>query len=53
VVDMSAVGDTQFPAIDWSDWQEISREVHPAAPGDSAGYTLRILDRVSRAAHGP
>jgi dihydrofolate reductase len=28
-IDLSPQGDTWFPPVDWSQWQEISREDHP------------------------
>ena len=39
-------GDTSFPAINPAEWQEVAREVHDAGPKDSAGFTLRTLDRL-------
>ena len=32
-------GDTRFPAIDKSQWDEVSRVSHPAGPDDSAAFT--------------
>jgi dihydrofolate reductase len=45
-VDMDVAGDTFFPAINPAEWQEIAREVHMAGTNDSAGFTLRTLDRL-------
>ncbi len=45
-VDMDVVGDTFFPPIDPGEWQEVAREIHGVGPGDSAGFTLRTLDRL-------
>jgi dihydrofolate reductase len=45
-VDMVADGDTHFPMPDPEHWREVSSEAHPAAPGDTAGFTLRVLDRI-------
>jgi dihydrofolate reductase len=44
-VDLTVEGDTHFPRLDPDEWTEISREVHPQAAGDSAGFVLRVLDR--------
>jgi dihydrofolate reductase len=45
-VGMDVSGDTFFPDIKPADWQETAREVHVAGLSDSAGFTLRTLDRV-------
>lgn len=44
-IDMEADGDTFLPPLDEAEWEEAVREVHAAGPRDSAGYTLRILNR--------
>jgi dihydrofolate reductase len=44
-VDVTVEGDTLFPHLDKSLWQEVATESHAAEPGDTAGYELRILDR--------
>ena len=44
-VDLEIEGDTYFPRIEPGQWQETAREVHPRGPNDSAGFTLRVLDR--------
>lgn len=46
-VDMEADGDTCLPAVHEADWEETARVAHAAGPEDSAGYTLRILNRRS------
>jgi dihydrofolate reductase len=46
-VDVVVEGDTYFPSFDRSLWQEVSKEIHEPGVGDTAGYTLRILDRKS------
>lgn len=46
-VDLEVEGDTLFPAIDPGQWQEVVREVHPRGPNDSAGFVLRVLDRMT------
>ena len=50
-VDMAVDGDTHFPAADPSHWREVSREVYERGPKDSAGFVLRVLDRVGTAVH--
>jgi dihydrofolate reductase len=47
-VDLDVDGDTRFPALDPSEWTEVAREVHPRGERDSAGFTLRILDRMTK-----
>ena len=44
-VDLEVEGDTYFPRIEPGQWHETAREVHPRGPNDSAGFTLRVLDR--------
>ena len=46
-VDLEVEGDTYFPHVDSAEWREVWREVQPRGPGDSAGYTLYILERIS------
>lgn len=46
-VDLEVMGDTHLPPIHDHEWQETAREVHPRGPKDSAGFTLRVLDRIS------
>jgi dihydrofolate reductase len=46
-VDLEVDGDTVFPTLDPS-WKEISREVHPRGEKDSAGFVLRVMERVSQ-----
>jgi dihydrofolate reductase len=48
-VDLYADGDVFFPPIEPWQWRESSREVHPRAEGDDAGFVLRVLDRKSSA----
>jgi dihydrofolate reductase len=45
-VDLAVAGDTHFPAISLEDWQETGRESYAAGANDSAGFTLRTLDRL-------
>jgi dihydrofolate reductase len=44
-VDLDVAGDTHFPEVRPEEWQEISREIHPRGPKDSASFVLRVLDR--------
>jgi dihydrofolate reductase len=45
-VALDVAGDTSFPAVNPTEWQEVAHEVHDAGPKDSAGFTLRTLDRL-------
>ena len=45
-VHMSVDGDTRFPALDPSAWQEVSRENFEKGERDDAGFTVRILQRI-------
>ena len=45
-VDMDVMGDTHFPRLAPGEWHEIARERQEAGPNDSAGFTLRTLDRL-------
>lgn len=47
-VDLEVDGDTHFPALDPAEWREVAREVHPRGERDSAAFTLRILDRMTK-----
>ncbi len=38
-------GDAFFPAIDWDDWQEATREALPRGPHDDFDATLLVIDR--------
>lgn len=46
-VHLAPEGDTSFPAFDRSQWREIKREFHAAQPGESADYTITVLERIS------
>ena len=39
-------GDVFFPAIDENEWNELSREAHPADEKNEFGYVFRVLERV-------
>ena len=39
-------GDTYFPEIDWSQWEEQSREQHPASERDEYAHLFRVLRRI-------
>jgi dihydrofolate reductase len=41
----SPEGDALFPAVDWGQWEEISREALPRGPGDDYAATLVVLHR--------
>ena len=47
-VDLAVEGDTHFPALDPAQWREVGREQHPRGERDSAAFTLRILDRMTK-----
>lgn len=47
-VDLEVEGDTHFPAVSPAEWREVGREVHPRGEKDSAAFTLRILDRMTK-----
>jgi len=39
-------GDTWFPEVTASEWQEISRDVYPAQEGNRYAYHIKYLERV-------
>lgn len=45
-IDMEPEGDVHFPALDRTQWREISREDH-AAHGDAPAFSFVTLDRIS------
>lgn len=45
VVHAAPDGDTRFPEIDAGSWRESAREFHEAQAGDSADYTIVVLER--------
>jgi dihydrofolate reductase len=47
-VDLEVSGDTYFPAVLPAEWREVGREIHPRGEKDSAAFTLRILDRMTK-----
>lgn len=47
-VDLEVGGDTHFPALSPSEWREVASEIHPRGERDSASFTLRILDRMTK-----
>jgi dihydrofolate reductase len=47
-VDLEVEGDTHFPPLDPAEWREVAREVHPRSERDSASFTLRVLDRMTK-----
>jgi len=47
-VDLAVDGDTHFPDLAPGQWREVAREVHPRGERDSAAFTLRTLDRMTK-----
>lgn len=45
-VHLAPEGDTRFPAFDRAAWHEVKREFHAAKNGESADYTITVLERV-------
>lgn len=44
-VHLKPEGDTRFPDFDRKDWKEIKREYHAAQEGETADYTITVLER--------
>ncbi|MGP0058933.1 MAG: dihydrofolate reductase [Beijerinckiaceae bacterium] len=44
-VELSPAGDTFFPSIDWSCWEEVRRESPLPQKGDDAGFTFLDFER--------
>ena len=44
-VHLKPEGDTKFPAFDHNEWTETKREFHKALPGETADYTITVLER--------
>jgi dihydrofolate reductase len=44
-VHLKPEGEIKFPAFDRNDWTETKREFHPAEPGETADYTITVLER--------
>ncbi|HEY7774998.1 MAG TPA: dihydrofolate reductase [Kineobactrum sp.] len=45
-VHAEVAGDTRFPALDWQQWQQISREEHPAQQPNPYSYAFVVYERV-------
>jgi dihydrofolate reductase len=45
LVHADIVGDTHFPVIDPADWQELSREAHPADARHAHAFSFVVLER--------
>jgi dihydrofolate reductase len=45
-VNLQPGGDTTFPPIDRNIWKEMSRSPHAAGPGDEAGFTVLVYERL-------
>ena len=46
-VDLEPEGDARFADLDPGAWREVEAERVEAQPGDDAGFTVRILDRIA------
>ena len=44
-VHADVAGDAVLPAVDWSEWREISRERHAAVPPNPYDYSFVLLER--------
>lgn len=44
-IHLKPVGDVVFPSFDRSEWTEIKREFHRAQEGETADYTITVLNR--------
>ena len=44
-VEAEPEGDAVFPALDESQWTEVSRDPHPAGDRDDHPFTFRVLER--------
>jgi dihydrofolate reductase len=44
-VHLKPEGDTLFPAFDREEWREVKREFHKAKEGETADYTITVLER--------
>ncbi len=42
-------GDTKLPPIDWTEWREVSREIHADDPASPCIYSFVIFERAQRA----
>lgn len=47
-IDIEVEGDTYLPPVDPGQWVETGREVYARGPEDTAGFTLRRLDKVKK-----
>lgn len=45
-VDLDAVGNVHFPALDPSEWQEVSRRPHERGPKDDAAFSIVTYERI-------
>lgn len=46
-VHLKPEGDTTFPAFARDEWREVKREFHAAQEGESASYTITVLERAA------
>jgi dihydrofolate reductase len=47
LVEVDVSGDATFPEIDWTQWEEVSRDSHPADTRNQFAYTFIVLGRIS------
>jgi len=47
-VHLKPEGDTTFPDFNRNEWVETKREFHKALPGETADYTITVLERKNR-----
>lgn len=47
LVDTEVEGDARFPAIDYAEWRELSRETHPADERNAFDCTFLVLERLA------
>ena len=43
-VNLEPPGDSYFPPIDSGEWTEVSREEHPAGPGDETNFAFSVYE---------
>ena len=44
-VDIDVEGDTHFPPLDFSDWQQVGAETHPEDDANSHAFTIAVYER--------
>ena len=48
-VDIEVDGDTHFPPLDLSDWQQVGAETHPEDDANSHAFTIAVYQRAGAA----